>query len=296
MNAYPGNPAWERAPLLGHNLVRLLYLDEAGSDRGASTLIVAGVLVHGDRDWPEINRRMDRVIEKYVPPADRGDFIFHAKDVFHGAGYFNRTKPEWANRDRRLNLMSDFADIIDELHIPIVAGGYKKHGFGSGISEIAEALPDHKENLIHNMAAMDCMIWADRWLEHFAPSEMATVVHEDGTKAKRLIKNSVLLARNEHLLDRWGLSVEARQEVGLPLNRIIDTVHFVDKQGARLLQLADLCAFTLGRVAKDHGVQEHVFNVIWRHLEWMPKLQAKTAGVTGAMARTLSSPDGGQPA
>ena len=37
-----------------------------------------------------------------------------------------------------------------------------------------------------------------------------------------------------------------RTKVGLPLKRIIDTVHFADKQGAAPLQLADLCAFIWG--------------------------------------------------
>lgn len=61
-------------PLLGHNLVRLLYLDEAGTDHGASTLLVAGVLVHGDFEWPEIDRRIRALIEKYIPAIDRFGF------------------------------------------------------------------------------------------------------------------------------------------------------------------------------------------------------------------------------
>ena len=56
-----------RAPLLGHNLVRLIYLDEAGSDRQAPFLCVAGVLVHGDSQWPEVDRRIEKLIEEYIP-------------------------------------------------------------------------------------------------------------------------------------------------------------------------------------------------------------------------------------
>ena len=46
------------APFLGKNLVRLVYLDEGGTDLKAPVLTVAGVLVHGDQQWPEIDRRI----------------------------------------------------------------------------------------------------------------------------------------------------------------------------------------------------------------------------------------------
>ena len=44
MSAPSSNPAWDHAPLLGHNLVRLLYMDKAGTDANASTLWVGAVL------------------------------------------------------------------------------------------------------------------------------------------------------------------------------------------------------------------------------------------------------------
>jgi hypothetical protein len=153
----------ERAPLLGHNLVRLLYLDEAGSDHRASSLVVAGILVHGDREWPNIDRRMEALVEEYIPPSDRVGFVFHATDIFHGARYFHKDKPEWP-RERRLTLLCDLATIIDDLHLSVVSGGYTKEGFGDGILEPRNNTAERKGNLIHNIATMDCLIWADRWL------------------------------------------------------------------------------------------------------------------------------------
>ena len=70
----------DRAPLLGHNLVRLLYLDEAGTDGRATHMCVAGVLVHGDHQWPEIDRLVGDLITKYIPESDRFGFIFHATE------------------------------------------------------------------------------------------------------------------------------------------------------------------------------------------------------------------------
>jgi hypothetical protein len=91
---------WAR-PLLGYNLVRLVYLDEGGSDLKAPILSVAGVLVHGDVEWPQVERRIVALIEKYIPEPDRVRFIFHATDIFfHGSGYFDRRKPEWADQEK----------------------------------------------------------------------------------------------------------------------------------------------------------------------------------------------------
>lgn len=262
----------DRAPLLGENLVRLLYLDEAGSDHKAPALVVAGVLVHGDQEWPEIDRRIGLVAEKYIPQPDRLGFVFHATDIFHGSKYFHKHKSEWP-KDRRFMLLGDLATIIAELHLPILAGGYQRDG---SLGEAVEL-----SNTIHNLAAMDCLLWADRWLARFAPKELATVVHEDGTPAKRMIKHSVQFLRNEQYLEEGGVNGDIRAEYGLPLKRIIDTVHFADKPGARPLQLADLCAFILGRVGKDLEVPKYVFDVIWHHLKWMAHPSVTPAAVLG---------------
>ena len=75
------------APLLGHNLVRLLYLDETGTTVHTNFLSVAGVIVHGDFEWPEVDKRIAALIEKYISEPDRRlDFVFHATDIFHGSG------------------------------------------------------------------------------------------------------------------------------------------------------------------------------------------------------------------
>lgn len=253
------------APLLGHNLVRLLYLDETGTASKASALSVVGVIVHGDNEWPQIDARIAALIEKYIAPASRLGFVFHATDIFHGSEYFDRRKPEWSEPEQRWPVLVDLAAIIDDLSLPVVAGSYKKDEFGLGVL----AADDHvnKGQLMHNTAVMDCLMWADRWLARFAPTELATVIHEDGTPAKKLIKLSVQILRNATLMELAGMSNTVRTDIGLPLKRIIDTVHFAEKADARPLQLADLCAFILGRVSQSRPVPDLVWQVILKRLE-----------------------------
>jgi hypothetical protein len=183
------------APLLGQNLVRLLYLDEGGTEFRAPFLAVAGVLIHGDREWPEVDKRILALIEKYIPESDRLGFVFHATDIFHGSRYFDRRKPEWDSTEKRWPILLDLAGVIEDLHLPIVAGTYRKETFGGGMFEAGSKA--ELRDMIQGISVLDCLMWADRWLAHYSPLELATVVHEDGSEAKRLIRQFVRVARNE---------------------------------------------------------------------------------------------------
>jgi hypothetical protein len=269
-----------RAPLLGHNLVRLVYLDEGGIDRKAPVLTVAGVMVHGDRQYPEIDARILKLIEKYIPAQDRPGFVFHATDVFHGSNYFDRRKPEWDSPEKRIPVLNDLAAIIDDLHLPIVAGNYEKKTYGHALDPankedagvlLALSDPEFKVKMIHSAAAIDCLLWADKWLAKYAPTELATVVHEDGTPAKRLIKRIARVLRSKELLALSRFTVEMHGQYSLPLKRIIDTVHFAEKADARPLQLADLCAFTLARGLKNLPIPAYVIDVVHSHMLWFLK-------------------------
>lgn len=260
-----------RAPLLGQNLVRLIYLDEAGISAGELHLCVAGVIVHGDHEALAVQRKFDEIIERYIPEPDRPGFIFHATDVFHGSGYFERSR--W-DRITRLKILADMADIIGDLHLPIVAGGYEKATFGIPVT-------DHnlKRTLIQTTAMMDCAVWADRWLEKYADNENGMIIAEDTDRVKPLIKGVIRMLRTPSLMKASGLD---RFSV-IPLKRIIDTVHFAAKDKSSFLQLADLCAFILGRAMKNNTVPDPAFSVLFKRLDWIDEYRSlRTAQATAA--------------
>lgn len=255
-------------PLYGHNLVRLLYLDEAGTSSNASFLAVSGVIVHGDVEWPQVDARILALIDKYIPEQDRAGFVFHATDVFHGARYFDRRKPEWDSEKKRWPILLDLAQVIADLHLPVVAGFFRKDKFGVALLARYQTHAERAKQ-VQNLSVLDCLIWADRWLARYAPNELATVVHEDGTQAKPLIKRTVRMMRSKDLIAKYGVPDATRIEFDLPLKRIIDTVHFAEKPDARPLQLADLCAFILGRTMQEKSVPQGVFDIIWKQLSWV---------------------------
>jgi hypothetical protein len=254
--------------LWGHNLVRVVYLDEAGTDYKVTHLCVAGVIIHGDWHPQKIDQMFYGLESIYIPARDRRlGFHFHATDIFHGSGYFDRRKPEWPEA-RRMALLADIAEVIDSLSLPVVVGFYEKLAFGAG------ALPPQmprkdREELIQNAATVDCLMRVDKWLEKFSPSENAAVVHEDGPRSKKVIKRIVRALRNSDLLE--AAEAGELRDFGLPLRRIIDTVHFAAKPDARSLQLADLCAFIFGRLSKNLPVPKVVEEIIFRHSAWLLK-------------------------
>jgi hypothetical protein len=262
------------ALLLGTNLVRLLYLDEAGIDRRASALCVAGVLVHGDAQWPQVDRRILDLIEKYIPGKDQLGFVFHATDIFHGSRYFDRRKPEWSDENRRAAILDELADIIDDLHIPVVLGLYDKENFSKLVLEETGSTMG-SDSIAQLVAILNCLSKADHWLATNADMELTTVVHEDGVRIKPLIKRLVRAARDRQLLLAMGLSDEWIEASGyLPLRRIIDTVHFAEKSDARPLQLADLCAFIVSRVKRNKSVPPKTREIVFRHLKWIVDIES----------------------
>jgi hypothetical protein len=255
--------------------MRLVYLDEGGADFSAPVLVVAGILVHGDREYPEIDRRILALIDKFIPEQDRLGFVFHATDVFHGSRYFDRHKPEWNSIEKRLPIIDGLADIIEELHLPVVAGLYQRARYGEQHPIWAEPPTEQLKNkFLHSSALMDAVMRADKWLDRFSPTELATVVHEDGSQANKMIKRVVRMMRSRELMSAAGFDEDPEfyERHNLPLKRIIDTVHFAEKADSRPLQLADLCAFILARGMRGEApVPKYAADVIWRHMRWYLK-------------------------
>ena len=74
--------------------------------------------------------------------------------------------------------------------------------------------------------------------------------------------------RNIENIRAYGLSETMIIEMNLPLKRIIDTVHFVEKSDGRPLQLADVCAFAFNRISKNKDIPDYITSVMLKHMGW----------------------------
>jgi len=261
--------------------VRLIYLDEAGTDHKAPVVGVGGVLIHGDRNWPEVDAYIRALIDKHIEPAYREGFVFHAKDIYHGSKYFDRNKPEWADRTKREAVLSDLATIIEVLGLHVIFGRYERANPLYRQVMRPDITPGEFTNFLHQMAAADCLSQADKWLEAHAPDELATVIHEDGTAAKTLIKRTIGILRSPEEMARSGIPDDQQRNFSFPLRRIIDTVHFAEKAEARPLQLADLVAFTFSRALGGRHVPPDVLNPLLKRITWIADPTLKPAPPEG---------------
>src|SRR6266849_3413019 len=85
-------------PLLGDNLVRMIYLDESGISATEPYVVVAGVIIHADKQWKGLEKYLLDMVDELIPPAMRDNFYFHATELFSGGKRFDRNS--WPKEKR----------------------------------------------------------------------------------------------------------------------------------------------------------------------------------------------------
>jgi len=66
--------------------VRLAYVDEAGISNPTHEpwVVVAAILVNADTQLIHLERSLDKLLMRYIPPNLRDRLIFHAAELFNG--------------------------------------------------------------------------------------------------------------------------------------------------------------------------------------------------------------------
>ena len=231
--------------------VHYIYMDEAGTSAKEPVTVVVGVIIHADRHWRSAAQLLETTLDSLVPADLRRGFHFHAKVIW--GGYRDRDK-SWP-REERAKLIASVASIPRQLRAAISLAMIRREYGGD---PNARKLRPHEFH--HVLAFHKCMARANKYVRDWAPAtEVATVVAEDVPEMRRFLKNSLRVPLLETPL-RPGFIVltDQEKEAGVilqtntgPIDRIIDTVHFVEKDDAPLLQIADACAFSFRRFFSD---------------------------------------------
>lgn len=246
--------------------MRLAYLDEAGISKRDQEpyLVVAGVIIDGDGNWQAIERHLKSLVRRHVPEQERYGFVFHAKDVHHGSGHFDRAR--WS-RERRVALMQELVGIPARFHVPVVVGVSDR---GHIAAEAAKRNIGATERQVtawaYAEAYLQCVRDIDRWMERETRGEVVMVVAEDTPQVKAGIKELHLGLRQDD--DTYW--TEQGHDV-FSTRHVVDTVHFAEKPDCALLQVADVCAFVLKRAVMKKGDAGHLFNVLSPQLVVRPR-------------------------
>jgi hypothetical protein len=219
--------------------MRLVYIDEAGlsNPKHEPILVVAGVVIDADKQLVAIERHLDKLMHRYIPPQHHDGFVFSAKDIFNGDNkVFRRDDPAWPLR-KRLEIADDLAAIPAKFKLPICIGMYNRLENSMNVDVVGQ----------HALAFMGCAMNAEHWMRRSSPNEVCMIVAENNDSAKRLISDSQRYHQDPKLRE----TLEAREKLHFPLRKIKEDPLFQPKRQSHPLIIADFCAYAIKRAAMN---------------------------------------------
>ena len=253
--------------------MRVTFLDEAGvaNPKQEPFLVVAGIMLDPDRHYGALDAKLRALAEECFPPersevlahvrAYGRPFIFQAKDVWHGSGFFPREEERgpihgWS-LVRRMKVFEALSKNPEKFSLNVVWGAVDRRMF----FEVQKAKPSKKtESFLHALAYFQTMRRVDSWMIENAPREHTMLYAEDRPEVK-----SYLDIVHTMCVDR---SVdENAPSHAFSSTHIFEPVAFVPKDRSAILQVADHCAFIIKR--KLQGCQhigpyfENIRPMIW---------------------------------
>lgn len=267
--------------------MRLFYIDEAGTGKilDEPILVLAAVALNPDQDWRELQRHIKAIRRKHLPSEDRENFIFHAKDIFHGTGYFrDKDRRQWP-REKRLSILADLIDIPRRFGLPVLPvtvdriatgkmlqarhqarargldkafnEGRRKHfsrDFGAPLAPLSDRVIAIRT---HIAAWARCAGQIDEWMKRHASNEVAMLVAENPGKVQRYLLKALHAGyADDETYESWAFTT----------HQIVDTVTFAEKHESILLQIADACAFVIRRHLQGKENTKEFFDILDRQL------------------------------
>lgn len=228
--------------------MRIAFLDELGRSNREPIIVVAGVVVHGDRSYRKIEDALRALAVDTIPVEDRDGFVFHTTDLYHGSGYY-KDREIWP-RERRYPILERLAGLPKAFSLPVIFGHVAKadHRQEPAIASHIESQPERDRLtdflVIEHMTAFSrAVVNIEKQMWQFPRDEICMLVAEDTDHVKPAVKASHAFLRD---LNQFGNANWPTIE-GLPLRKVVDTPHFAAKRDLALLQLADVCAFLIMR-------------------------------------------------
>lgn len=217
--------------------MRVAYLDEAGISEHEPFCVVAAVVVDSDRHIKGLEEALSTLADQCAPAGLRNGFVFHAKELHHGGKVLGRGDQPPEQRRAFLKTL---------VHIPADNEMEVVFHFIEKAEQTGEFRPDKAQDratLYHQMAFIGCVVGIEMLMRTRYPTEVAHLVAEDNAQARRFLRNAHNFLKNREEVE--GLPRAVRGV--LPLQHIVDTVFFAEKDESSALQLADACAFAIRR-------------------------------------------------
>jgi hypothetical protein len=241
--------------LLGSNLGRFVYLDEAGvsSQQQEPWLVVAGLLVHADTQLNRLYKELESVAERHIPEGDRKGLVLHTSDIYGGNGkVFDEARNPYWTYQRRMAILEDLAEIPNKTNIFITGIPIERAKFPANI-ELPSRPSDGRKRagkprkpptltvLAHASAYIACLFEVDQWLGRNAKGENCMVIVEDNNESRAAIRQV-----HRYCLD-GSMPFFGDLKNDFPFKRVREDPAFQEKTPDHPLVLSDFVAFVLKR-------------------------------------------------
>jgi hypothetical protein len=243
--------------------VRFIYLDEAGISNPMQEpfVVVAGAIVHADKQWKFLERYLNDMKDDLVDPERRHGFVFHATELFSGGGNFPR---EIWPREERWKILDELISIGDKFDLPYIYGSVKRAEFSRRYPQYGVKEATTRCQVI---SFLMCMHAAQHYMAKKAPDEVATVVMENNDGVRSLIGSMHGFIRDPNNIDFLRANGYGR----FVLDNIVDDVHFSLKGRSSPLQVADAAAFVIKRHLMDRPESDRFYQPLKKRLVMLPK-------------------------
>ena len=245
--------------------MRLVYLDELGIAASEPYVVVAGAIVHADRQWKALEKYLHDMVEDVIPLEMRPGFRFHATELYSGGKRFDRAT--WS-KEARWQILDELVSLPEKFGLPLVCGLVRKDEF----QQRNPALTNARDLALGAQAiAFNFCGWAvERWMKELTgEDEVALLIAEDNREARRLMREIVNFNRDPQKVTKL---IPGKLSEQLPFTRIIDTLHFAEKADSSPLQVADACAFAIMRRLRKGAEFERFYKPLEANLVMAPNL------------------------
>jgi Protein of unknown function (DUF3800) len=224
---------------VGANLVKLVYLDEAGVGRLEDpNVVVLGVMADADSQWLRVARHLVSLADKHAKPQHRNGFIFHVKELRWGS---KRIPRDSYTKEEQDAMIADLCKIPKEFGLPLVCAYVERASF---------PVSGTRRDVVRGaqvIASAACACIVEKYLRETGnPDEGAQLYFEDNDDARSIVRDA-----HRHLANPDSVTNARRMGFELdhllPLGRVPETASFTGKTDASLLQIADACVYAVTR-------------------------------------------------
>jgi Protein of unknown function (DUF3800) len=252
-------------PLRGDLPVRYIFIDEAGISANEPISVVAGIIVHADKQCAPAEEAIENVLD-LIPDHKRAQCAaFSAKKIWGD----EKLRENWP-LDERMHLLKEMMSIPRKLKLAVAFGTCLR------TTQLPEnLLKDRGITLVqahHGLAFQECVARTDSWINKYARyNEVATVIAEDVPESKNLLRRLAkhLLTthyntspKNVRVVHYGTAAPNVREFKPRNVSRIRLPIHFVEKQDEALLLIADACAFGFRRFLSRQSRGQDFANAI----------------------------------